>query len=93
MFKLIRIIGGIGISGPYKTPSKSKSDGSLFARCHRVLLLQHFNQCRHFPHVGNGAFFQGDEVFGVEGSGHDEWRILYLGVVAKEKATPHFVSG
>jgi len=43
-------------------------------------------ECRYFPHVGNGEFFKGDAVFGVEGGSHDEGRILYLGVIAKEKA-------
>ncbi len=67
MFRLIHIIGGIGVSAPYKIPGKSKPDGPLFARCHRALLDQHFNQCRHFPHVGNGEFFEGNEAVGVEG--------------------------
>ncbi len=51
-------------------------------------LLQHFYQTRQLPHVGNGEFFEGDEVFGVEGGGHGGGRILYLGVIAKEKAPP-----
>ena len=33
-------------------------------------LLQHFNQCRYFPHAADGEFFEGDEVFGGEGLSH-----------------------
>jgi len=40
------------------------------------------------PHIGNGEVFEGDEVVGVEGLGHDGGRILYLGVITKEKAPP-----
>jgi len=32
--------------------------------------------------------FEGDEVFGVERGSHGGERILYLGVIAKEKAPP-----
>ncbi len=39
-------------------------------------------------HVGNGEFFEGDEIVGVEKGSHDGGRILYLGVIAKEKAPP-----
>jgi len=45
-------------------------------------------ECCHFPHVGNGEFFKGDEVVGVERGSHDRGRILNLGVIAKEKAPP-----
>ena len=41
-----------------------------------------------FPHVGNSEFFEGEEVFGVEGLSHSGGRILYLGVIAKEKVPP-----
>jgi len=42
--------------------------------------------CFVSEHVGNGEFFEGDEVVGVEGGSHDGGRILYLGVVGKEKS-------
>jgi len=42
----------------------------------------------HFPHVGQGEFFESDEGFGVEGGNHDGGRILYLGVMGKEEAPP-----
>jgi len=45
-------------------------------------------ECCHFPHVGNGEFFKGDEVVGVEGLGHGGERIAYFGVIAKQKAPP-----
>ncbi len=51
----------------------------------KPLLLQHFNQCRYLPHVGDGEFFESDEVVGVEGGSHDGGRIAYLDVVAKGK--------
>ena len=43
---------------------------------------------RQFPHIANGEFFQGNEVVGVGGVSHDGGRILYLDVMAKEKAPP-----
>jgi len=43
-------------------------------------------ECRYFPHIGNGEFFEGDEVVGVERGSHDGGRILYFGVIAKK---PH----
>ncbi len=39
-------------------------------------------------HVGKGEFFEGDEIVGVEGIGHDGGRILYLGGIAKENSSP-----
>jgi len=40
--------------------------------------------CFVSEHVGNGEFFEGDEVFGVARGSHDGGRIAYLGMMAKE---------
>ena len=66
---------GEGIVGDTKRPS-------------RRWAFSFFLPPTHFPHIGNGEFFEGDEVVGVEGGGHGGERILYLGVIAKEKALP-----
>ncbi len=33
--------------------------------------VEQFNQRAHLPHVGDGQFFDGHEVFGVKLLGHD----------------------
>ena len=35
-----------------------------------ALLLQHLDQGSHFPHAGDGQFFEGDNLFGVEFLSH-----------------------
>ena len=61
---------------------------SILLKIGPTSLFQTRNPYHYFPHVRNGEFFEGDEGFGVERGSHEGGRILYLGVIAKEKAPP-----